>query len=357
VEQRIRFCTTSDGVQIAYAMHGQGPPLVKAANWFTHLQHDWQSPVWRHWLTELGRTQTYVRYDERGCGLSDRDLFEYSFDTWLRELEAVVDDAGLERFALLGISQGAALAIAYAVEHPERVTHLVLYGGYAQGMLKRAKTPEERDEALLRQSLVRVGWGRPDPTFRRVFTTLFVPGGTEEQLAWFDEAQRLSTSPENAERIMAARYAIDVVDLAKRVTTPAIVLHAVGDAAIPFEQGRQLAALIPGAKLVPLESDNHVLLDGEPAWEAFLAEVRAFLGAVAPEPIRHVGELSKREADVLTLVAAGHSNEEIAERLFLSVRTVERHLSNVYVKFGLSGKSARAAAAAEFARRSPVVSA
>jgi DNA-binding NarL/FixJ family response regulator len=156
---------------------------------------------------------------------------------------------------------------------------------------------------------------------------------------------------------MAARYAIDVVDLAKRVTTPAIVLHAVGDAAIPFEQGRQLAALIPGAKLVPLESDNHVLLDGEPAWEAFLAEVRAFLGAVAPEPIRHVGELSKREADVLTLVAAGHSNEEIAERLFLSVRTVERHLSNVYVKFGLSGKSARAAAAAEFARRSPVVSA
>lgn len=357
MEQRIRFCTTDDGVQVAYAMHGHGPPLVKAANWFTHLQHDWQSPVWRHWLTELGRTQTYVRYDERGCGLSDRDLFEYSFDTWLRELEAVVDDARLDRFALLGISQGAALAIAYAVEHPDRVTHLVLYGGYVQGMLKRARTPAEREEALLRQSLVRVGWGRPDPTFRRVFTTLFVPGGTEEQLSWFDEAQRLSTSPENAERIMAARYQIDVIDLAKQVTTPTIVLHAVGDAAVPFEQGRQLATLIPGAKLVPLESDNHVLLDGEPAWDVFLEEVRAFLGAADPPPVHDVAELSNREADVLALVAAGQSNEEIARRLFLSVRTVERHLSNVYGKLGLSGKSARAAAAAEFARRSPVASA
>jgi pimeloyl-ACP methyl ester carboxylesterase/DNA-binding CsgD family transcriptional regulator len=351
VEQQIRFCTTPDGVQIAYAIHGRGPPLVKTANWFTHIQHDWQSPVWRHWLEGLGKTSTYIRYDERGCGLSDRDLFDYTFDTWITELETVVDHAELERFALLGISQGAALAVAYSVRHPERVTHLVLYGGYAQGLLKRATTQAEREEALLRRSLIRVGWGRPEPTFRRVFTSLFVPGGSDEQLSWFDEAQRVSTSPENAERILTARFEIDVTELARQVTTPTLVLHSVGDRAIVFDAGRRLATLIPGAKFVPLESENHVLLADEPAWPVFLDEVRSFLGADEPQPELEMAELSSRECDVLRLVAAGLSNEEIARRLFLSVRTVERHLSNIYGKLGVSGKAARAAAAARFSQQ------
>jgi pimeloyl-ACP methyl ester carboxylesterase/DNA-binding CsgD family transcriptional regulator len=350
VEQQIRFCTTTDGVRIAYARYGQGPPLVKAANWFTHLQHDWQSPVWRHWLVELGRTHTVVRYDERGCGLSDRDTFEYSPETWLAELEAVVDDAGLERFALLGISQGGALATAYTARHPERVSHLVLYGAYALGMLKRAATADEREEAALRLSLMRVGWGRADPVFRRVFTTQFVPGGTDAQLAWFDELQRLSTTPENAAGIQRARYEIDVTELARRVTAPTLILHLRDDAVVPFDQGRLLATLVPGATFVPLEGRNHILLSTEPAWPAFLAAVRRFLGAGEPIVVRGVEELSRRECDVLELVADGCSNDEIACRLFLSVRTVERHLSNVYAKLGVSGKAARAAAAARFSQ-------
>src|SRR4051812_18153083 len=355
VEQQNRVCTMSDGVKVAYATHGYGPPLVKAANWFTHLERDWQSAVWRHWLTDLAKTRTIVRYDERGCGLSDRDAFEYSFETWLAELEAVVDEAGLGRFALLGLSQGGALAMAYAARHPERVSHLVLCGAYALGTLKRPTTPEEREEAALRQSLMRVGWGRPDPVFRRVFTTQFLPGGTEEQMAWFDEVQRFSTSPENAARIQAARYEIDVTALAGQVTAATLVLHARGDAVVPFEQGRLLATLIPGARFIPLESRNHVLLADEPAWSVFLDEVRAFLGAAEPAAATEF-DLSGREREVLELVATGCSNEEIARRLFLSVRTVERHLSNVYAKLGLSGKAARAAAAARFAQQRQLAS-
>jgi pimeloyl-ACP methyl ester carboxylesterase/DNA-binding CsgD family transcriptional regulator len=351
VDQQIRFCITADGVQIAYAIHGQGPPLVKAANWFTHVERDWQSPVWQHWLADLGKTHTVVRYDERGCGLSDRETFEYSFETWISDLEAVVGDAGLDRFALLGISQGAALAIAYAVRFPERVSQLVLCGGYALGMLRRATSPEAREEAALRLSLMRVGWGRSDPVFRRVFTTQFVPGGTEEQMSWFDEVQRVSTSPENAARIQAVRYEIDVSELARQVTAPTLVLHATEDAVVPFEQGRLLATLIPGARFVPLEGRNHVLLADEPAWPSFVEAVRAFLGAPEPAAAGEADDFSRRERDVLELVAAGCSNEEIAQRLYLSVRTVERHLSNVYVKLGVSGKAARAAAAARFSQQ------
>jgi pimeloyl-ACP methyl ester carboxylesterase/DNA-binding CsgD family transcriptional regulator len=351
LEQQIRFCTTPDRVRLAYATHGNGPPLVKAANWLTHLEFDWESPVWRHWLEELGRGNTVVRYDERGCGLSDWDVEDLSLEAWISDLETVVDAAGLDRFALLGVSQGGAIAVAYAVRHPERVTQLILHGAYARGRMKRDRSAQAHEEAELMLSLIRVGWGRANPTFRRVFSELLVPGGTPEQLEWFDELARTSTSPEIAERLERAWYQIEVTELLSEVTVPTLVAHGRGDATVPFTEGRLLATGIPGARFVPLDSENHILLAEEPAWPVFLAGVREFLGSELT-PDGELPELSPREIDVLELVATGLSNEQIAERLYLSVRTVERHLTNIYAKLRLSGKAARAAAAARFSRSS-----
>ena len=282
VAQQIRYCRAHDGVRIAYATSGDatGPALVKPANWLTHLDHDCNSAVWRHWVSELGRGRRLIRYDERGCGLSDHDAADLSFDAWVRDLEAVVDAEGLERFSLLGISQGCAVAIAYTIRHPERVEKLVLYGGYAIGRNRRKLTPQDELEATLLRNLIRVGWGRDNPAFRQVFGTLFLPEGTPEQWQWFSDLAR--TLPmENALRIMETTHEIDVRPFAEQLDTPALVLHSVGDAMIPFENGRMLAALIPRARFVPLESRNHVLLESEPAWTRFLAEVRGFLDGPA----------------------------------------------------------------------------
>jgi pimeloyl-ACP methyl ester carboxylesterase/DNA-binding CsgD family transcriptional regulator len=346
VEQQVRFCTAGDGVRLAYAVHGRGPPIVRAATWLTHLDFDWESPVWRHWLAELGDGHTVVRYDERGCGLSDRELGHLSVETWVADLEAVVAAAGVDRFALLGVSQGAAVALVYAARHPERLTHLVLYGGYARGRMWRG--PEARRHAEAMMSAIRAGWTDTNPTFRHLFSMLFLPQGTAEQMAWYDELQRRSTSAAIAARLYEARDRIDVVDLASRVTTPTLVAHARGDRVVPVEEGRLLAARIPGARFVLVESANHILLSDEPAWRAFRSELRAFLGTEPAPAGTDVTTLSPRELDVLELVAAGLTNEAIAERLCLSVRTVERHLSNVYVKLRVSGKAGRAAAAVRF---------
>jgi pimeloyl-ACP methyl ester carboxylesterase len=276
-EQQIRFCRSSDGVGLAYAIHGTGPCLVKAANWLTHLDYDWHSPVWRHWLHTLGRTHTVLRYDERGCGLSDRDIDDFSLDAWVRDLEAVVDDAGVDRFPLLGISQGAAVAIAYTVAHPERVSRLVLYGSYVQGLLTGSSSERRRQEAKVMVDMARVGWGRRSPAFRHLFSAAFMPEGTVEQWHAFDELQRQSTSPENAARFLEAFFRLDVRDLAPQVTVPTLVLHCRGDEVWPFELGRRLAAEIPDSRLVPLESRNHLLFEHEPAWARFVAEVERFL--------------------------------------------------------------------------------
>ena len=348
ITSRLGFCTAPDGVRLAYGVHGSGPPLVKAPNWLTHIEHDWQSPVWRHWLTGLGEFCTFIRYDERGCGLSDREVDQdgFEFERWLGDLEAVVDTVGPERFALLGMSQGAGIAIAYAVRHPERVSHLILYGGYLRGSARLNERMREQGELMA--SAIRTGWGARNPAFRRLFTTLFLPEGTPEQIAWFEEFQRTTASPATAARIWAARMEVDVSELAPLVTVPTLVLHARKDGLVPYRYGRELTSVIPGARFVPLEGCNHVLLEDEPAWPVFLAEVRAFLGAGAPVPQAADWDLTAREEQILALVARGMSNEEIATTLFLSVRTVERHLSNVYVKLRVSGKSARAAAAARY---------
>jgi pimeloyl-ACP methyl ester carboxylesterase/DNA-binding CsgD family transcriptional regulator len=352
LSQEVRFCSASDGTRVAYAVHGRGPPLVRTATWLTHLEFDWQSPVWRHWLDGLSASSTLVRYDERGCGLSDRDVSDFSLDARVSDLEAVIAAAGLADFALLGMSQGGPVAIEYAARHPDRVSHLVLYGTYARGRLERDPSPADRDHAELMIRLIRMGWGRDQPVFRRLFTTLFVPDGTPEQMRWFDDLQRVTTEPETAVRIRHARNHDNVTAAAARVIAPTLVTHPRDDALVPFAEGRIVATLIPGARFVPLESRNHILLANEPAWTAFRHELDGFLAARADEPppvARDLTDLSNREVDVLELVAAGHGNDEIAARLYISVRTVERHLSNVYVKFGVSGRAARAAAAARFA--------
>ena len=350
MDHEIRFCTASDGVRLAWARHGSGPPIVKVANWLTHLEFDWESPVWRHWLVGLSRGHTLFRYDERGCGLSDRDMKALSQDRWVADLESVVDAADLDRFVLLGISQGAAIAIAYAARHPDRVEKLVLYGGYARGRTYRDEQQRQHQEALI--TSIRAGWTDPDPTFRHLFTMLFLPGGSPQQMAWYDELQRRSTSAENAIALYRARGAIDVRELASEVRTKCLVAHATGDRVVPFAEGRLLASLLPSATLLPLTSVNHILLPDEPAWNEFLTEAQAFIGGSDKRPSTEFGALSKRELDVLELVADGLHNEDIAARLVISVRTVERHLSNIYLKLGVSGKAARAAAAACYARLS-----
>jgi DNA-binding winged helix-turn-helix (wHTH) protein/pimeloyl-ACP methyl ester carboxylesterase len=274
--QEIRYCTTSDGVRLAYGSVGSGPPLVKASNWLTHLDFEWASPIWRHWWSALSLHHRVIRYDERGNGMSQRDVADVSFDTWVRDLETVVDAAGLDRFALLGISRGGPIAIAYAVKHPERVSHLVLYGAIAVGADHSANAGElEARRALI--SLTRLGWGLNNPAFCKLFTCQFIPEATPEQERWFDELQRVSTSPENAARLMELRDDIDIRPLLPLVTTPTLVLHCDRDRAISAENGRQIAAGIPNARYVSLPGTNHLMLADEPAWTLFLEELGIFL--------------------------------------------------------------------------------
>jgi pimeloyl-ACP methyl ester carboxylesterase len=278
-EQKIQFCMAPDGVQLAYSRIGQGPPLVKTGNWMTHLEFDLESPIWRHLYRELAHDHTLIRYDARGNGLSDLEVEHVSYAAFVHDLEAVVDAAGLKRFALLGVSQGCAVSVGYAVHHPERVTHLILYGGYALGWNKRARTEAEKEQDAAMLTLMRLGWGQENPAFRQLFTSQFIPDGSKEQADWFNELQRISSSPADAMRNLKANSEIDVTGLLSKVTTPTLVMHARDDARVPFDAGRRLAAAIPGARFVSLPSRNHLILEHEPAFGRFLQEIRAFLAA------------------------------------------------------------------------------
>jgi len=345
----IRFGRSPDGVRIAYARYGDGPPLVLNTCWVSQLEYDLQSPVWRHFLEGLAGLATVYRYDERGFGLSDWTVPDFDFESRVRDLEAVVDASGLDSFVLLGMAQGAPVAIAYAHRHPDRVSRLVLLGGYA------VISEDDLDDTLTR--LIEVGWGRPEGRFRRVFTDMFMPGASEEQMHWMDELMRRTTSPANAAAYRRARSGIDVSPLLAELNVPTLVMHARGDQVNPFDDGRALAAAIPGARLVTLETDNHVLLEDDPASAVFFAELAEFLeperqraSAKAPSQSAAVtealGQLTARERDVLALVAVGRDNAVVAEQLSLSVRTVERHLQTIYRKLGLTGSAQRTAAAA-----------
>ena len=312
MEQEIRFCTARDGVRIAYATSGNGPVLVKAANWLTNLDYDWDSPVWRHWLGEMTRRHTLIRYDERGCGLSDWEVEDFSFDAWVRDLETVVETRGLDRFALLGISQGGAVAIDYAVRHPEKVSQLVLYGAYALGRLRRPLSADEAEQHQALMTLARIGWGKENPAFRQVFSHLFMPEATPEQMHWLDELQRKSTSAENAVRFYEVFGNIDVLDLLPQVSAPTLVLHARDDARVPLESGRELAAAIPNARFVLLESKNHILLESEPAWPRFVQAVFGFLGTL--DTATPQGAFST-EPGASGLEGHGLSNYRILEKL------------------------------------------
>jgi pimeloyl-ACP methyl ester carboxylesterase/DNA-binding winged helix-turn-helix (wHTH) protein len=274
--QDVTFCRTADQVHLAVAATGNGLPVVKTANWLNHIEYDWQSPVWSPLISHLSNRFRLIRYDERGNGLSDWNVQELSFEAFVRDLEAVVDSLNLPRFALLGVSQGAAVSIAYATRHPERVSRLVLCGGYVLGHRKRADAHEIAQREALEQ-LIKLGWGQDNPAFRQVFTSLFIPGGTPEQMQWWNELQKISTSPENAIRLSAALGEIDVSKELSQVKVPTLVMHSRGDARVPFDQGLRLAREIPGARFVALESDNHIILSHEPAWERYMSEMTAFL--------------------------------------------------------------------------------
>jgi pimeloyl-ACP methyl ester carboxylesterase/DNA-binding CsgD family transcriptional regulator len=336
--QQIRFCTSADGVRIAYATSGTGPPLVKVGTWMTHVELDWESSVWRPWLRELSRDHTFLRYDARGCGLSDREVADISIEAWVRDLEAVVDAAGMARFPLLGLSQGGAIAIAYAARHPERVSHLILHGAFHRGRLRRDPSPQEREDTEAQIKLAEIGWGRDDPAYRQFFTTQFIPDSTLEQQRWWNELQRATISPANAARFMRTASEMDVTERARLVSCPTLVTHSKSEMRIPFEEGRRLAGVIPGAHFVPIESRNHVLLEHEPGWAQWLDAVRGFL----PEATRGgalFSGLTPREAELVELIAQGLDNTQIAARLALSDKTVRNHITSIFAKLGVENRS------------------
>jgi pimeloyl-ACP methyl ester carboxylesterase/DNA-binding CsgD family transcriptional regulator len=339
-EQEIHFAKAKDGVSIAYSVTGKGPTMVKAANWLSHIEYDWDSPVWQHWFTDLSKHNSLVRYDERGCGLSDREVSDLTFERWVDDLETVVDTLGLDRFPLLGISQGGAVAIAYAVRHPERVSHLILYGAYGRGRLVRDTSASALEEAATMKNLIKLGWGREHDAFRQVFSCQFMPGGTLEQLQAFSELERVSCSPENAVRFLDEFNRIDVMNLASQVKCPTLVMHARGDLRVSFDEGRLLAAKIPGARFVPLDSNNHVLLS-EPMWDVFMAKITPFLAEKPPinDNKKQLADLTPREQEVLEYIARGLDNSTISEQLELQEKTVRNHITHIFDKLAVDSRA------------------
>lgn len=355
MRQKIRIVRTPDGVNLAWASAGSGPALVRASTWLTHLEYDWDSPVWRHWLDFLAGHFHLVRYDERGCGMSDWEVEDYSCERWFDDFDAVVEAAQPEKpFAILGVSQGGCAAINYAVRYPEHVSHLVLCGAYARGWGKRDNSDGAQQYRAIVQ-LTRLGWGQDNPVYRQLFTSRFVPEGTPEQLDWFNELCRRTTTPEIAAQLLEARTNPDVTELLPQVSVPTLVLHASEDAVVPLSEGRLLAARIPDARFVQLESRNHVLLEHEPAWERFKEEVLSFTGVVpaetAEDPVFEA--LSTREREILWHIAEGSTNAQIGAKLFISEKTVRNHITHIFQKLGVSSR-AQAIVLAKDKRLSPV---
>lgn len=349
---KVQFCRTSDDIRIAYACVGAGPPVVWAAHWMSHLAFSWESPIWRHWTEEFAKDHSFVHYDERGNGLSDWDVPTFSVDAFVRDLEAVVDTLGLDKFTLIGSSKGGPTAIAYAALHPERVSRLVLNGTFAQGARVRGdRAANERYEAMI--TLTQQGWAQDNPAFRQILTSLLLPDASVEEMGWFNDLQRASSSAANAAALLRSLGDVNVLDYLPAITAPTLVLHSRDDSSAPFEQGRLIANRIPNARFVALESRNHVLLPRDPAWTAFVSEVRSFLGTgaavVSPSEMRSfvaepepapvsdghglpLAELTPRELSVLEGIAGGMDNAELAESLGVSGKTVRNHITRIFDK-------------------------
>lgn len=340
MKQQIRFCKSFDGARIAYAVTGEGPALVRAPHWLTHLEYEAESPLWRPFIKELSRSYTLVRMDARGCGLSERDPAEFSFAHYANDLEAVIDAAGIERFSLFGHSQGGAIAVEYAARHPQRVAHMVLLGAYARGWHKRGLPPERIEELEAQMKLVEVGWGREDAAYRTMFSAQFIPGGTLEQLNSLSELQRRSAPPENAVRLIRSFFVIDVTQPAQRVRCPTLVLHGRRDRRVAFAEGVELASLVPGARLVPLDSENHILLEQEPAFRHFFDELRAFVPAGRLSAAQGVlASLTAREGEIVERIARGLDNAQIAAQLGMSEKTVRNHITSIFDKLGVQSRA------------------
>lgn len=338
VHQHIHFARTADQVHLAWARSGSGPILVKAANWLTHLQYDWESPVWRHWMEFFSDRFSFIRYDERGCGMSQWELDDVSERHWLDDLECVIDAAGIDQpVILLGISQGSVTVIRYAIKYPQRVKRLILYGGYALGWGERGNKEDQHYRAVL--EMMRLGWGSDNPVFRQAFTSRFLPRGTHEQIDWFNELCRKSVAPRMAAPLLEARAGVDIRDLLPQIQVPTLVLHARHDEVVPFSEGQRLASEIPGASFVALDSRNHVLQHNEPAWQAFTRLVAAFCGINLDHRSEGLEALTRRERQILTLLATGSSNKEIGRQLNISDKTVRNHLSGVYRKLEVSNRT------------------
>ncbi len=339
MRQKIDIIRSRDGVRLACAQSGSGPPLVRAATWMTHAEHDWHGPVWRHWLRFLSSRHRLIRYDQRGVGLSDRTPGNVGFEECVTDLESVVDALGLRRFPLFGMSQGAAVAIEYAVRHPERIERLVLYGGFAIGW-QAAPDNLRRIWAAL-QELAALGWDAEHSAFREVYGRLFAPESDASQREWFADTAQRTMSGKTAARIIAMLGRVNVLPRLREVRCPTLVIHPERDAAVPLEAGRTLADGIPGAELAILDSCNHILLEHEPAWERFQSLMNGFLPAAAdpPCPLPEGEHLTRRQHAVLALLAEGLSNHEIAERLDIGEKTVRNHVSIILDKLGVHSRA------------------
>jgi len=343
IQQTIRYATTGDGIRLAWARcgpaTGAAPALVKAATWITHLEYDWESPVWRHWVRFLSRHYELTRYDERGCGLSQQDVQDLSASNWTPDLETIVEvSRPSQPFVLLGVSQGSCTSIEFAVRHPELVSHLVLYGGYAKGWALQ-DNPDHVREYNAMVEFVELAWGRRDPLYRRLFTQRFLPAGSEEQLRWFDDLCARTVRPKTAGRLLRSRGSVDVSDLLRQVRVPTLVVHSRGDQVSPLSQGQLLAAGIPNAEFVPLESRNHILMEDEPAWLRFQETVLEFTGVDSKLQGKIFQALSPREQEILSKLVEGLSNEEIGRALFISEKTVRNQLTRIFEKLGVSNRA------------------
>lgn len=339
----VRYCTTADGVRIAFEQSGSGPPILKSSNWMSHIDEDRDTPLWRHWLRLLANGRRLTRFDGRGFGLSERDPPSLDFDGMVADMEAVADAAGLARFPVLGFCHGGPQAIAYAIRHPERVSALVLCGTYAQGRAVRDDSAQDRAERELLLRMIEVGWGQDTPAYRQVFATHSMPAGDPLAHAAFCAIQRASATPAQALRLTELFWHIDVLEQLGKVRCPTLVLHARYDRVVPFAQGQLLAQRIRGARFVPLDSPNHDLLAEEPAWPVLADAVTAFLaahaGAAAQADGRDLAQLTEREREVLDLVARGLDNDEIAAALFMSEKTVRNHVSAIFAKLDFSSRA------------------